>query len=74
MARGIPQREHILVSEGTCGGAKWRIYRPAGLSDEEYNRRMRQALEQAVTEVALERLAREAAAQEEQGQRTDTEQ
>lgn len=64
MKRGIPQREEILVSEGTCGGASWRVFRPAGLSTEEYERRLFAAASAITREVALARLAREAAEQE----------
>lgn len=66
MKRGIPQREEILVSEGTCGGANWRVFRPAGLPTDEYERRMREAVSRAVTQVALARLAREADEQDAQ--------
>lgn len=68
MKRGIPQREEILVSEGTCGGASWRVFRPAGLSPEEYERRLFAAASTATRQVARERLAREAAEQEARAQ------
>lgn len=53
MKRGIPQLEEILVSEGTCGGASWRVFRPSGLPTEEYERRMFASVSAVTRQVAL---------------------
>lgn len=51
--------EEVLVCEGVCDGARWRIYRPGGLSEAEYERRLREAVRQVVVQAARSRSGRE---------------
>ena len=66
MKRGIPQREEILVSEGTCGGASWRVFRQRDCRRRNMSAACAKTVSRAVTQVALARLAREADEQDAQ--------
>ncbi len=61
MERSTTEREHALVGEGEYGGAHWQIYRPSSVPADEYERRLRLAVQQAAAQAVKLRLEREAA-------------
>lgn len=50
----------IMVAEGTLeNGVHWTIFRPAGLSEDEYNRRLAAAVETATCDAVSRRIERD---------------
>ena len=52
--------DEIMMAEGILeNGVHWTIFRPAGLSEDEYNRRLAAAVETATCDAVSRRIERE---------------